>query len=199
MVVQILGSTRRCLGRIATQTYTSTDIRKAYHDQHSNQVLGHFGGGYDYRFKHSGPHAITLYPFANLDYLYVMQSSYTERGAHSLDLKVHETNSDLLRPEVGLGFRCARCFPTVDIALDVSASYVHEFRFKGKHTKAGFKDSSCQFTVVGLLPNNNLFCPTTRLILSTPDTYISLSLGYHGEFGPRFSENAGDAEVRFSF
>ena len=179
--------------------FLSTDERKAFHHQDSNQVLGHLGGGYNYKIKTSSHTHVNVYPFIDLDYIYVTQNGYTERGAQSLDLKVHQIKSDMLRPEGGLGIGYSGCFKRVNVLLDVSTSYAREFRFLGKKTKARFKSNPCEFTVESLFPKNNLFCPAVRLALSLPSSIASLSLGYHGQYGANFTENTGDAELKFGF
>ncbi len=173
--------------------------RSAHHSLDSNQVMGHLGGGYDFTFKAGKKGTLNVYPFVDVDYIYVMQDSYREHGAQSLDLKVEDKEYDLLRPEGGIGVGYAGCFKTVDVNVDVTASYIREQRFIGKKTKAQFEDSSCKFTVEGLNPENNLFSPSARVRLTSPVNGFSLMLGYHGEYGEDFTLNAGEAEVRYSF
>jgi hypothetical protein len=69
----------------------------------------------------------------------------------------------------------------------------------GKKTTSSFKPSSCEFTVTGLKPENNLVSPEARLRLTMPGTGISLTLGYHGEYGKHFIMNAAEAELRAAF
>ncbi|MBS0605300.1 MAG: autotransporter-associated beta strand repeat-containing protein [Verrucomicrobia bacterium] len=173
---------------------------KARHHLDSNQVMGHLGGGYDFTFKAGKNGTMNVYPFVDVDYIYVMQDGYKEHGADSLDLKVDEKEYDLLRPEGGIGVGYAGCFKSALFNIDVTASYIREQRFLGEKTKARFEDSSCKFTVEGLKPDNNLFSPTARITLaSTKKTAIAVSLGYHGEFGSDFVENAAEAEIKISF
>ncbi|MBS0605301.1 MAG: autotransporter outer membrane beta-barrel domain-containing protein, partial [Verrucomicrobia bacterium] len=173
---------------------------KARHHLDSNQVMGHLGGGYDFTFKAGKNGTLNVYPFVDVDYIYVMQDGYKEHGAKSLDLKVDDKEYDLLRPEGGIGVGYAGCFKSALLNLDVTASYIREQRFLGEKTKARFEHSSCKFTVEGLKPDNNLFSPTARITLaSTKKTAIAVSLGYHGEFGSDFVENAAEAEIKISF
>ncbi|MGC1879288.1 MAG: autotransporter-associated beta strand repeat-containing protein [Rhabdochlamydiaceae bacterium] len=174
------------------------DKRKARHYDRMNQVMGHFGGGYDFKVKTSRRGTVNIYPFGNLDYIYILQSGYKEQGAKSLNLKVHGKQYDLLRPEGGLGVGYKACFEHAQIMLDVSAAYVLEFRFIGKETRARFKkERDCHFFVKGLNPENNVIAPEARLRLAAYG--LSLTFGYHGEFGPHFRENAAEAELRVAF
>ena len=180
-------------------TGVSSIDRMAHHSQDSNQYLGHLGAGYDFKFSTSDIGTVNLYPFIDVDYLYITQTAYDEHGAKSLDLKVSAKNYDYLRPEAGIGIGYTVCFEYVNIISDLSASFVREFRFLGKKTKAHFNGSSCEFTVEGLDPENNLVVPQFRITGVAPKIGLSISLLYHGEYGAHFIENAGEAELKFSF
>jgi len=186
---------------VATPYALGMDSRKASSSQGANQILAHVGCNYDFicLANYTDTRNLTLYPFANLDYLYVMGDSYQENGALSLNLSVQEKSSDLLRPEMGIGMTLTQYTKQVDLLLDIAASYVHEFRFAGENNTVSFATSSHSFSTKGLFPTNNLFCPTTRLRFAFPEKGISCTLGYHGAYGTYFSENAGEAEFRFSF
>jgi autotransporter-associated beta strand protein len=202
---------------ISHYALNSTVARTAKHHEHSNQLLTHIGFGYDFRWRSSvdnpvnvhpyttinvqtaSPHTFNLYPFVNIDYLYLPQDGYEEKGAQSLDLKVHRKKYDLLRPEGGVGFSYSGCFKNVQTLFDASLSYVHEFRFQGRKTTSSFKPISCQFTVKGPKPQNNLISPDIRLRITGPNSGFSLTLGYHGEYGKDFSLSAGQAEFRKAF
>ncbi len=174
--------------------------RTAHHHNNSSQVMGHLGGGYDFKFNGGDRATLNLYPFIDVDYIYVMQDKYKESGAQSLNLKVKSNVYDFIRYESGVGFGYAGCFDRFLINADVSASYIREQRFLGRKTKASFESSSCTFTAKGLNPTNNLLSPTARITVSnTKARSFSLSFGYHGEFGSRFTENAGEAELKIAF
>ncbi len=184
---------------VVTPAFSGDVERKAHHRDRSNQIMGHLGAGYDVKVM-AGKHGTTnFYPFANVDYMYNMQSGYREKGAQSLNLKVHGKEYDYLRPEMGLGIGYHGCFKAIDVWADVSASYVLEFRLIGRQTNVNFTKSSCQFHVHGLNPENNLICPDVQIRLAERKWGLSLAFGYHGEFGANFIENAGQAELRQSF
>ncbi|GEM_PF-2106924 len=173
---------------------------KARHDQNSNQFLGHFGAGYDFKIKAGEHSTVNIYPFVDVDYLFLSQNGYTEHGAQALDLKVYRKRYDLLRPEGGIGIGYAGCFHESNVNFDVTTSYIREQRFLGKKTKARFEEGPKKFTVRGLNPRNNLLGVGARVTYAMPrDTNATLSIGYHGEFGANFVENAADMELRFSF
>ena len=174
--------------------------RKAVHAQGSSQALGHMGGSYAFTFNSPPRHdKHKLFPFVNFDYIYVSQNKYTERKAHTLDLSVHKKGSDLLRSEGGVGWSYCKGWHKTELFLDASASYTRESRFQGQKTKASFKGRSCQFTTKGLLPENNLLCSSLHFGFKLLDPILSITLGYHGEYGSRFILNAGDLEFKVDF
>lgn len=179
--------------------HSDTVDRTATYDQSSNQLLGHIGGGYNFKFREDRTSSFNLYPFANLDYQYLMQGGYSESGAHSLDLKVRSKQYDLLRPEAGLGMGYKGCFEKRHILIDLTLSYIHEFRFMGQDTTAKFKPADCTFRVKGLKPENNLFSPSLKIRSTSPLNGFSFMLGYHGEYGRHFILNAGEAEIARAF
>ncbi len=184
---------------VATPLFSYRDHQAAAHPQHSHEFLEHLGGGYDFKVWHTPNKTIHLYPFVNGDYTHTVQSGYQEKGAQSLDLKVHQKNYDLLRTEIGLGSAFIKCSTSGKWMGEISLSYAHERRFQGKKTKAGFKNSSCQFTVNGLLPTNDLICPSAIFSYAFPEKKVAFTLGYHGEYGKKFIENVAEGELKFSF
>jgi outer membrane autotransporter protein len=179
---------------------TSEVKEQASHKQYSNQVLAHLGGGYAFKVKMSSHETLKIYPFANVDYFYLLQGGYKEHGAGSLDLKVNSKKYDYLRPEAGLGCGYRGCFEHHEALFNLSASYVREFRYLGQKTKSHFEAApACNFTVTGLNPENNLFCPSASVSVASIKKGFSISLKYHGEYGAHFNLSAGEAEVRVCF
>ncbi len=183
---------------VDTPSLTDSVVLKARHHNQGQEILGHAGLGYSIQLAKSATTTWRLSPFVGADYLYVWQNKYREHGAQSLNLRVGRQKTDLLRPEAGLGLAYRRCFENKQVALDLMASYVREVRFLGKGTRAGFEHSSCTFHSRGLLPQNEFITTTARLKFGSRNG-VSLELGYHGEYGPRFTEYAGDIQLIKAF
>jgi fibronectin-binding autotransporter adhesin len=192
-------ASRRMQFEVSTPLISSSARRKASHTEHSNEVMGHFGLGYDFKMKSGESHLFDIYPFADVDYIYLKQDGYSERGAHSLDLRVYGKESDLLRPEGGLGFSYRGCTKNIQLMLDIAGSYVYEFRFLGKRTKMSFKENSCPFAVKGLQPKNSLICPSASLGIGSVKYGFSLTAGYHGEYGKHFILKTVEVELGKTF
>ena len=94
---------------VDTMTNATLDLT-AKHSQGTNEMLSHLGFGYDFITELSSSTTLNVYPFANIDYIYLPHDGYTEHGAGSLDLKVESQKYDLLRPEEGIGFAYKTCF-----------------------------------------------------------------------------------------
>ena len=116
---------------VDTMTNATLDLT-AKHSQGTNEMLSHLGFGYDFITELSSSTTLNVYPFANIDYIYLPHDGYMEHGAGSLDLKVESQKYDLLRPEEGIGFAYKTCFKKTETFFDVSVSYIHEFRFMEK-------------------------------------------------------------------
>jgi len=204
-------ATREMEFGVVTPTFSGsakTDINfsgfaqtKAKHSQDSNEVVGHLGGGYDFKWSRGTRHKYHLYPFIDVDYIYIDQDGFKEHGADGLDLMVKGKRYDLLRPDVGIGFVYAGCWAHYALLGDASISYAREFRFLGKKTKSNFVgNKDCFFTVRGLNPKNNLICPTASFgVATTGKNTFSLTLTYYGEYGKHFIENAGEIELKAAF
>jgi len=190
---------RKMFFSVQTPSFSGSMKRKAHHVNHSNQVMGHWGGGYDIKVAAGRQGTFNFYPFTNVDYFYDLQAAYKEGGAGSLNLNVRRKQYDFLRPEGGLGLGYHGCFKSMDIWCDISASYVLEFRLTGEKTDVRFSKSSCTFDVSGLNPENNLICPEARIRLALPSSGWAMALGFHGEYGDHFIENSGQAELRKAF
>jgi hypothetical protein len=50
-----------------------------------------------------------------------------------------------------------------------------------------------------MVPENNLISPQARLRFASLEHGFSFTLGYHGEFGEHFRENAIEGEMRKAF
>ncbi len=200
--VAVIGAYNHCSAErtIRLQNIFTKIKRKADHDNHAGQLDTHLGFGFTWNpANHDGVFCYQLRPFANLDYLIVHESGYTESGAKSIDLDVKWKNSDLIREEIGLSFVTWRLGTCVEWSQELSLSYVHEDRIRGKHSKEHFVDSDHEFEVHGFLPDRDLVAPGGGIRLFFPAKNISLALRYAGEFGDEWKNQTGSAELLWSF
>jgi uncharacterized protein with beta-barrel porin domain len=181
--------------RIHLVNPTSTLNRSAKHHNWASEYDLHMGLGYT---QNSG-RCWQFRPFFTIDYIYIHEDDYKEKGAKSLDLHVNAKNSDLLRDEVGASLAYKHERESFTWAPEVKLSYVREDRFKGKDTHAQFVDSTAGFEVKGFKPNRNLISPGASFTLLWPERHFSIAMGYNGEFGDNWYNQIASAEFLWRF
>jgi subtilase-type serine protease len=158
---------------------------------HGLEGSAHLKGGYRW-----GCRGIAIAPFIRFDYLYVHEDAFKERGAQSLNLRVHAKNSDLLVSEAGVDF--SHCFiaqsSTYTPYLQLSA--IRESRFKGEKERASF-ECGCEMTVTGLYPSRTL--GSVKGGLNAEISRHTVSLSYQGKFAHRYSDQSVDFSYVFKF
>lgn len=177
------------------------------HENNSNLFAAHFGLAYDILQKLWTSQKelwdqfnLQLWPFLNVDYLFTQQPSYTENGSgNPFALSVNSKNTNLISSQIGLSCNLYKLYNSVTASLYLAASYTNQSRIGGKHTTAHFVNSSSQFTVAGLFPQNNLFTPSAQLCISSPCNHVQGALNYHGSFGNHYTANAFSGTITCMF
>lgn len=146
--------------------------------------------------KYCFSHGWGLLPFIALDYIYVHEDGFKERGARSLNLKVHSKNSDLLVSQAGLDV--SRCFLVGERCVTPFAklSLMRESRFTGSKEKASFQ-CGCDFTVHGLNPSRTLGALEVGLNALFPNS--SLTFSYVGKFSTKYNDQSLDLQYKYQF
>jgi outer membrane autotransporter protein len=171
-----------------------TEIDRTAHGSHHGwHGSGHLQAGLLFGKK------VQFSPFVQANYIYIHESSFNEHGAKSLDLHVDKKNSDLLEGEVGI--QLARCFSISTNKFSPSAgiSVIREWRFKGKHYKSSFEDSSCIMKTTGINPDRTLVSPTLGMTFLLPNENRTLSFEYKGKYGEHFQDNRFLAQFLVKF
>jgi autotransporter-associated beta strand protein len=121
-----------------------------------------------------GPPACYLYPFFNLDYLYLREPSFSETEGGGLNLDVREHLSQTLRSELGVGFRIqdTNHAETMCISPMIALSWVAEYPISREAYVATFSGKTIPFTTHGWDHTWNLFAADFGLTL----TYRNASL-----------------------
>ena len=110
-----------------------TDHRKAYSKHDGDLFSAYLQGGYYFDIK-----KWLIGPFASLQYIYLDEESFREKGAGSVSLMVDGRQTDSLVSE--LGVRLARVFKTKCGSLipEVSAAWLHDFDIDGRVITSSF-------------------------------------------------------------
>ena len=175
--------------------FTTPFIADVTHDSGSHTFVNHLGAYCKTFLPQCSIYALS---FLNIDYLYVHQQGFSEKGAGLLGMTIREKRSDLFRPELGIGFGFIAPFYTDTVFGDLSVSLVREVRFTGDATDASFIGNSCTFRVHGILPGQNLICPVARFGVSTC-LGLDLAVEYEGAFGKQYHQNDAKVELTYVF
>lgn len=168
--------------------------RKASANFGGGEILAHLNGGYLFE-----THDVQLAPFASIDFIYLRQEGFREKGASTLDLAIKRSRAELLREEAGLNV--GYCFfpKGAHLFLQGKASYIREDRFRGKTYRARLKGQNGRFTVSGLQPDRNLFSPGISGTYVTEDNRFQTSVGYTAEFGSHYVDQNVQVQLLYAF
>lgn len=144
------------------------------------EIAGHVDMGYEW-----GCNWITT-PFVSVDYIYLYQDAFKEKGASSLNLKVDSSDYNFLRGEAGFYFDQCVCGCNGQFTFEEKLSYVREERFGGKKYTAKMKGGVGIFNTFGLSPDRNLFSPALAIYYTPNNRCYSLWLKYEGDFGSHY-------------
>ncbi len=170
------------------------------HHNHANVFATHFEMSYEI-FKSDSCGLINqLWPFLSLDYVLVQQAAFTEDGNSPLAQTVHGKISNLLEPEIGLGWNLFKPYKQFTVSSYASISYLYQGRIGGKSTEAFFLDTpSSEFEVSGFFFKNHLFAAMVQLGIGNPTDTTRVNLNYHGNFGSSYISNGGSLEITFGY
>jgi hypothetical protein len=98
-----------------------------------------------------GTRSFHLYPYGTIDFLYLKNDSFSERGASSLNLDVQVYRSSTLRAESGLSLRFVDRNDDESICISplLSMGYVLELPLHRDHFRAHFTGMPINFRTQG--------------------------------------------------
>jgi len=168
--------------------------RKAYSDHQGDLFSAYFGAGYIFDIK-----KWLVGPFGTLQYIYLNEDSFREKGADSLNFRVSARRTDSLVSE--LGIRLARVFKTKYGSLipEVSAAWLHDFDIDDRVITSSFDGSpGASFSIKGQDVERN-GATLGAGITFVHKSGLSTSLKYIGEFREKYKSNGVMGELRFTF
>jgi uncharacterized protein YhjY with autotransporter beta-barrel domain len=171
-----------------------TDQRRAYSKHDGDLFSAYLQEGYYFDIQ-----KWLIGPFVSLQYIYLDEESFKEKGAGGVSLNIDGRQTNSLVSE--LGVRLARVFKTKYGSLipEVSAAWLHDFDIDDRvitSSFAGFPGAS--FSIKGQDVDRN------GATLGAGITFIhksglSTSLRYMGEFREKYKSNGIMGELRFTF
>jgi uncharacterized protein with beta-barrel porin domain len=171
-----------------------TDQRKAYSKHDGGLFSAYLQGGYYFDIK-----KWLIGPFASLQYIYLDEEGFTEKGAGGVSLKIDSRQTNSLVSQ--LGVRLARVFKTKCGSLipEVSAAWLHDFDIDDRVITSSFTGSpGASFSIKGQDVERN------GATLGAGITFVhqsgfSTTLKYIGEFWEKYKSNGVMGELRFTF
>jgi autotransporter-associated beta strand protein len=125
-----------------------------------------------------------LYPYANVDFLYLHTHEFQERGAGALNLTVQNRTDSTLRSEMGIGFQVqdVNMDETICLSPQISIGWVNMCPIQREGYRAVFQGESISFITRGWDMSWNLLNVDFGLTLAFCS--FSLGLDYNVELSP---------------
>jgi fibronectin-binding autotransporter adhesin len=156
--------------------FTTID-QTAQSNHQALDLIGQFSCGVFF-----GPSACVMFPFINIDYLYLDQWSFKEKGAPGLNLDVDSFNSQTIRTELGMGLQIkdSNYDESMCISPRLAIGYSTEIPVRREDITSKFAGEDISFDVEGWDYTWQLFTFSFGLNMS----YKCVTLGgeYVGEF-----------------
>jgi outer membrane autotransporter protein len=169
-------------------------LRKASSDHDGDLFSGYLGAGYTFDIK-----KWLIEPFGTLQYTYLDEESFEEKGAGGVSLQIDDRQTDSLVSE--LGIRLARVFKSRCGSLipEVSAAWLHDFDIDDRVITSSFAGSpGASFSMKGQDVERN-GATAGAGITFIHKSGLSTSLKYRGEFREKYTSNGVMGELRFTF
>jgi outer membrane autotransporter protein len=145
------------------------------------------------------PGKFQVTPYVRLDYIFLHQNGFTESGAQSLNLKVHDTNSRYFRSDAGVKMAYCRRYEDVAITPYIKASWIFEKQLDEAKFTAGFVHSHCKFSDNGMRPVRSLFAPSVGVTVLAYEDAFSFEFHDDVEVSKKFWENRAYLNFAYRF
>jgi outer membrane autotransporter protein len=166
----------------------------AHSDHDGNLYSAYLGSGYNF-----GDAIWQIGPFVSLEYLYLGEDGFEEKGAGVLNLIVDDRQTDALISQ--LGVRAARYFDTGLGALvpELSLAWLYDFDIDDRVITSSFAGASGDaFSITGQEVDQNGLVVGAALTLMQVNG-IESSLTYSGEFRDGYDAHALIGQIRIAF
>lgn len=176
--------------RIEIGTIQST--ARSDHDGESLSAMVEGGLNFDYR-------PWVLQPFANLQYIYLDEDGFTEKGADGLNQKVESRDTDALVSELGLRISRIVQMETGLLIPEASLAWLYDFDLDDRVVKSSFAGQPwTAFTIEGMDTEQNGAAAGFGITFQGKSGFKP-SLKYAGEFRDGYKSHAVTGELRWEF
>jgi outer membrane autotransporter protein len=169
-------------------------LREARSDHDAHLFSGYLGGGYYFDFN---PWAFG--PYGSLQYIYLDEESFDEKGAGGISLRVDDRQTDALVSELGVRLvrlikgKCGNFIPEINLA------WSYDFDIDDHVVRAAFAGApGASFSIKGQdVERNGLVAGAGLTFIHKSG--ISTSFRYRGDFRGDYKSNGVMGEIRYSF
>ncbi len=173
----------------------STIDRRAKNHHRGESFTAHGGISFDLlRLQKEN----VIKPFLDIDYICLLQHSFTEKGAQSLNLAVEGKNSQMLRSEAGLEWTRSIRVNEACFAPSIWLSYVNECFLAQDRYTASFQGIDEQFKVRNFTRPYNFVSPGIDFSWML-DEGMALSLAYSAELSRSVTTQKADLRFEWQF
>lgn len=170
-------------------------IQRTARSDHNGDLYSAFmEGGYNINI-----HAWVLQPFASLQYIYLDEDGFTEKGADSANLTIDDRKTESLVSELGL--RVSHVFKLKRSLLipEASVAWNYDYDIDDRTIKASFEGApTSAFSIDGEDVANSGATVGAGVSLINNDGF-SMSLKYNGEFRDNYDAHGVIGELRYEF
>jgi outer membrane autotransporter protein len=168
--------------------------RTAESDHGGNACSAYLGGGLSF-----GSRPWTVQPLASLQYMYLDEEAFTEEGAGSVSLSVHERATSSLVSDLGLRLGLSFNTGRGDLVSEFYAAWRHDFAVDKGTITASFVDTpDAPFTISGPEAQQNGVLLGASLVLKDSDRF-SAALRYNVELRGQYNANSLIGEIHYGF
>ncbi len=152
---------------------------KAHGHYYGTEILGQISTALFF-----GPSMCFMFPYFNIDFLYLNQHSYQEEGAAGLDLDVRSNGQTTMRTEAGFALQVSdmNAYRNFCFSPLFSLGWAMECPLSRPNYKATFADQSSRFQATGWDHTWQLF--TVRFGATFSYKCVTLFSGYVAEMNP---------------
>lgn len=167
---------------------------RATHSNSGYTLAGELGAGLLFTVS-----KVLIQPFWNVDYIYLYQTSFDEKGAGSLNLGVADKQVAIARSELGLSFSHCYTFSTVYIAPQLKLSWIYERQLETPDFHVHYLEDDLHFIVEGMKPQRSLLSPGIGFTSSFLEGSLNFNAFYNGEFGSNFWDQRVSVQIGYNW
>jgi fibronectin-binding autotransporter adhesin len=160
------------------------------------ELLAHLDFGWNTVFN-----TFTLRPFESIDFSWLHEKGFSEKGGGNYNLNVSEAYPELFRNELGLNFAsCVKVSHMHTFMSDFKVSWVYESRFNGRTIKSYFLTNRDQtFNVSSYFPSRSLASLGATLTANLFKEKALISVNYDTELGYKYFDQMFQGQIGFRF